>query len=133
VMIYNRRSLTARYQWIKWALLRGRPWKSIRWCLAHCVESPGTKAFTVQEARRMLRGLPVRQLEVATIITHQDRLAGRGLIPSVAGSLLARLLGGAGDGWYMTLAFQKAVLPGVAAGTGERSVSETFGAAMPVR
>jgi SAM-dependent methyltransferase len=126
VMIYNRGSLTARYQWVKWALLRGRPWKSIRWCLAHCVESPGTKAFTVREARRMLRGLPVRQLEVATIITHQDRLAGRGLIPSLAGGLLARLLGGADSGWYMTLKFRKASLPAWVTTEGERPLPDNL-------
>ncbi|MGH9522401.1 MAG: class I SAM-dependent methyltransferase [Terriglobales bacterium] len=46
VMIYHRHSLVGLYEWLKWALLKGRPWHSVSWCFDHCVESPGTKAFT---------------------------------------------------------------------------------------
>ncbi|MDA2915012.1 class I SAM-dependent methyltransferase, partial [Acidobacteriia bacterium AH_259_A11_L15] len=53
VMVYHRRSLVALQAWLVYGLLRGRPWRSVGRILAEHVESPGTRAFTRGEARRL--------------------------------------------------------------------------------
>jgi len=106
LMVYNRRSLTAFYVWIKWALLRGRPWKSIRWCFYHCVESPGTKAFSRREIEQMLSRLPIEGVQIQPILTHQDRLREHNAWLQRAARLLAALRGDRA-GFYMTIVFKK--------------------------
>src|SRR5580700_7009769 len=54
LMLYNRHSLYAWRYWIKYALLRGQPWKSVRWAISNHVESLGTKGYTTKEVYRML-------------------------------------------------------------------------------
>jgi ubiquinone/menaquinone biosynthesis C-methylase UbiE len=106
LMIYHRRSVFALLMWVKYGLLRGRPWKSPAWCLYHYVESTGTKAYTRGEVRAMLAQLPVRDLRIATIPTASDRLASSGaLARRIAGLLVA--LAGPKAGWFMTIEFRK--------------------------
>ena len=75
VMLYNRVSWVALGLWARRALLRGRPWLSLEYVLAHYLESPGTKGFTPDEARAMFAGLD--DLRIHVIGTKYDRfLAG---------------------------------------------------------
>ena len=53
VMIYQQRSPVGVMLWLRYALLAGRPWRSLRELYAHHLESPGTKAYTPGEARAM--------------------------------------------------------------------------------
>lgn len=48
-MLYARHSLVVFKLWVKHALLKGRPWRSWADLVAHHMESPGTKAYTVPE------------------------------------------------------------------------------------
>jgi ubiquinone/menaquinone biosynthesis C-methylase UbiE len=53
VMIYHLHSWVV---WMVWAMqcaARGQPWKSPRWAASHHLESPGTKTYTLDEARVM--------------------------------------------------------------------------------
>lgn len=52
-MMYARRSLVVFKLWVKHALLSGRPWRSWGDCVAHHMESPGTKAYTMDELKRL--------------------------------------------------------------------------------
>jgi SAM-dependent methyltransferase len=52
-MMYGRHSVIAMRFWVRHALLKGRPWRSLRDVIASHVESPGTKAYTVGELREM--------------------------------------------------------------------------------
>ena len=52
-MLYGRRSPLAFKEWVKNALLRGRPWRSFSDVLWNHVESIGTKAYTVRELETM--------------------------------------------------------------------------------
>ena len=81
IMLYNRRCIYAVGQWIKHALRRGQPWKSIRWVLWHHVESIGTKAYTRQELVQMFSRLPVEFLRIHTEVTSADVLSGSALPP----------------------------------------------------
>ncbi len=53
VMIYHTYSLTGYMLWARYGLLRGRPRTSLRDVYHHHLESPGTKAYSVREARAM--------------------------------------------------------------------------------
>lgn len=70
-MMYGRRSVIALRFWVRHALLNGRPWRSIADVLAAHVESPGTKAYTVPELRRMFGEFASFSAE--PIITAPDR------------------------------------------------------------
>jgi len=70
-MMYGRHSVIALRFWVRHALLKGRPWRSIADVLAAHVESPGTKAYTVRELTRMFGRFAAFQAE--PIITAPDR------------------------------------------------------------
>lgn len=78
IMLYNRHSFCAYRCWLKNALLRGRPWKSLRWVLWNYMESIGTKGYTSGEIRRMLAPLPLTGLHIETFLTSADRVARKG-------------------------------------------------------
>jgi ubiquinone/menaquinone biosynthesis C-methylase UbiE len=81
IMVYNRRSIYAINQWIKHALLKARPWKSIAWVLFHYMESLGTKAYTRRELRRILSVLPLEDIQIHTEITSGDYLSASAFPP----------------------------------------------------
>ena len=70
-MIYHYPSWTTLWVWSRQCLLRGRL-RSPRWALAHHLESPGTKAYTVREARELLQTF--RRVEIAVQVMHSDTL-----------------------------------------------------------
>lgn len=72
VMIYHKWSLVGYMLWIRYALLRLRPWMSLRDVYARYLESPGTKAYSLGEARHMFAQFSGVQL--CTSLTHADLL-----------------------------------------------------------
>jgi SAM-dependent methyltransferase len=52
-MFYKRRSLVAFKLWLRYALGRGRPWRSYADLIWNHMESPGTKAYTICELKQM--------------------------------------------------------------------------------
>jgi len=70
IMLYNRHSLSALHGWVKYALLKGRPWKSVRWVLWHHQESPGTKAYTRAEIMRMLSAAGLTQIRMEAVMMN---------------------------------------------------------------
>src|SRR5262249_10849053 len=72
VMIYHRHSLVGYMLWIRYALLTGRPWLSLTDIYSHHLESPGTKAYTVGEARPLFGKFS--RVEIRTVLTHGDLL-----------------------------------------------------------
>ncbi|MGH7439762.1 MAG: class I SAM-dependent methyltransferase [Polyangiaceae bacterium] len=75
VMVYNRHSLVAAQAWLLFAAMRGRPTRSLSDVLASHVESPGTKAYTVGEARDLFAG--ASRVHVETVVTGYDLRVGR--------------------------------------------------------
>ena len=53
-MVYGRRSLLATKLWLRHALLNGHPWRNLSDVIWNHMESPGTKAYTANEVRRLL-------------------------------------------------------------------------------
>lgn len=88
IMIYHTRSLVGMMLWVRYGLLRLRPWLSLKEAYSRYLESPGTKAYTVQEAGDLFALF--RKVQIETVLTHGDLLesaAGQrhqGLLLSIA-------------------------------------------------
>jgi ubiquinone/menaquinone biosynthesis C-methylase UbiE len=72
LMIYHKWSLVGYMLWIRYALLRLRPWMTLTEVYARYLESPGTKAYSPDEARRMLAAFS--SIQIRTWLTHGDLL-----------------------------------------------------------
>jgi ubiquinone/menaquinone biosynthesis C-methylase UbiE len=70
IMLYHRHSWMAVAAWMRFCLLRGRPFRGLRYAVAQ-IESPGTQAFTADEIGRMLSNL--NEVSVRPVLTHWDR------------------------------------------------------------
>jgi len=55
-MIYHRRSLVGYMLWLRYGLLAGRPALALTDAYARYLESPGTKAYSPEEARKLFVG-----------------------------------------------------------------------------
>jgi hypothetical protein len=58
--------------WIRYGLLRLRPFTSLKSIYARYLESPGTKAYSVVEARRLFGAFS--EVRIRTVLTHGDLL-----------------------------------------------------------
>lgn len=96
VMIYHKHALVGYMLWLRYALLGGKPWRSLSDIYASHLESPGTKAYTIDEARGLFRRFA--RVRISTVLTHGDLLesdAGqrhRGWLLSTAKRLWPRRL-----------------------------------------
>jgi SAM-dependent methyltransferase len=72
IMIYHKFSLIGYILWVRYALLRLRPWLTLREIYSQYLESPGTKAYSVTEARRLFSDFNV--VKITTPLTHGDLL-----------------------------------------------------------
>lgn len=94
VMIYHAPSITGALLWTAHCLLKLRPWKSPRWAVATFLESPGTKVYTVREARTLFqsfRQVTVRpQLGVGDLLLMQPSARYSSAMARVAWRLYPR-------------------------------------------
>jgi len=90
-MMYKRWSLAVFKEWAKHAALRGKPWRSFSDVLARHFESPGTKAYTLNEMRRLFSAF--HEIDVAPVMTPYDlqHLPGflRHWLPGAMGMFIA--------------------------------------------
>lgn len=91
VMVYARHSWVAFGLWARYALLRGRPWRTLADVVAHHMESDGTRAYTPRELRERFGEL--EDLSIQHVGTPYDR--------RVAGKLAA--LTGDRLGWFLVV------------------------------
>ncbi|WP_207199491.1 class I SAM-dependent methyltransferase [Rhodoplanes elegans] len=125
VMIYQRRSLVGLMLWVRYALLRLRPFTTMDAIYAAHLESPGTKAYSVREAAALFAG--AADVRITTVLTHGDLLASgagqrhRGLALTVARRVFPRALVRKllpGWGLFMLISGRKPAAPSI---TGEPS------------
>jgi SAM-dependent methyltransferase len=81
LMLYNRRAIYIINLWIQRALLRGRPWKSLRWVMWNYLESVGTKGYTRKELVSLLTRLGLDTIEIRTEATAADFLSASAMKP----------------------------------------------------
>lgn len=72
LMIYHTWSVVGFMLWARYGLLAGRPLRPLREIYAQHLESPGTKTYTVQQARELCSRFSHIQIE--TVLTHGDLL-----------------------------------------------------------
>jgi SAM-dependent methyltransferase len=96
IMIYHRYSMVGYMLWAKYALLAGRPGRTLSDIYANHLESPGTKAFTLSEAEDMFSRFS--SVNISTRLSFGDLLKGevgqqhRGALTPLAKSLYPRWL-----------------------------------------
>jgi ubiquinone/menaquinone biosynthesis C-methylase UbiE len=73
IMIYHKYSFVGFMLWFRYALLRLRPLTSLKAIYGQYLESPGTKAYSVAEAKELFREF--KDIEITTVLTHGDLLA----------------------------------------------------------
>lgn len=97
VMLYHRYSLLTLQAWVHYGLLRGRPFQSPRSLIGDHLESPGTKAYTVAEARKLFSDL--KEIEIQRIVTRYDlRVSRRVFLPAWLRRFVPTNLG-----WFMVI------------------------------
>jgi ubiquinone/menaquinone biosynthesis C-methylase UbiE len=101
IMLYNLHSICSFKFWVKYALLRGKPWKSPRWALWNHMESIGTKGYTRTDLRRMFSELPLENIRVRTEINGADYLAFSAAKPINLFCRALLRLGGYNQGWHL--------------------------------
>ena len=109
IMLYNRRGLYAWKMWVKHALLKCRPWKSLRWVLWNHIESVGTKGFTDKEVEQMLAPLGLTDVRMERFITSNDRVMRRSFPYWLGGLVLALIIALTGTrlGWFRGVSARK--------------------------
>jgi len=96
IMIYHKYSLTGYMLWIRYGLLAGRPFRSLSEIYANHLESPGTKTYSIEEARKMLSQFV--QVDMKIQLGFGDLLEGAagqrhsGILLSIAKKLWPRRL-----------------------------------------
>jgi len=74
IMVYHKHSLTGYMLWMRYGLLQGRPFRSLTDIYAGHLESPGTKAYSIDEARAVFGRFS--QVSVRTQLSFGDLLLG---------------------------------------------------------
>jgi ubiquinone/menaquinone biosynthesis C-methylase UbiE len=74
IMIYQKYCIVGFMLWLRYAFFTFRPRRKLEQIYAEYLESPGTKAFTVDEARQMLYNF--REVQIKTELSPGDLLEG---------------------------------------------------------
>ena len=91
IMIYHRRSIVGALLWLRYAVLTGRIRRSLDEVYSEHLESPGTKAYSVDAARRLFDGFS--DVAVRVQLSFADLLLGEaGRRHGSGGMQLARAL-----------------------------------------
>ena len=78
-MIYHVPSWTGLMLWVRYGLLTGRPFVSQKQVIFENLESPGTKAYTLEEARELLRSAGFHRVSLESRLCSGDLL---NIVPS---------------------------------------------------
>jgi SAM-dependent methyltransferase len=101
LMLYHRHSLVAVQLYLLFGLFAFRPFRSLKDIIANHHESPGTKAYTVAEARQMFSAF--KGLEIKVRLTPYDlRYKRDKYLPRWVGKLIPQRLG-----WFMVIRGRK--------------------------
>jgi SAM-dependent methyltransferase len=74
VMVYHRYSFIGYMLWLRYGLARLRPFLSLDTLFSRYLESPGTKAYSLDQAKALFAG--ATNLQAWTVLTHGDLLEG---------------------------------------------------------
>jgi ubiquinone/menaquinone biosynthesis C-methylase UbiE len=77
IMIYNRYALDSLSLYIKYGIMKLRPFRSLDFIYSKYQESPGTKVFSISEIRKILSNYPIKIIRTSAEVGN-DELYGRG-------------------------------------------------------
>lgn len=75
IMIYSKWSVVGAMLWTRYALLQGKPWMSLTEIYDRYLESPGTKAYTISQAKQLMGSF--ENVRISTVLTHGDFLSSQ--------------------------------------------------------
>ncbi len=109
IMIYNRRSLWAFYKYLRFGLLRGKPFANVSSIIYKQCAGGGAQAFTTTEVKRNLSRYPVFTKDIRARATKYDLLlnAPNNRFLRLTAYALACFLGFERIGWFMTFELEK--------------------------
>lgn len=108
IMVYNRHSLFAFYQYLIFGLFKGKPFQSLASILFKNQESSGTKAYTKKEIRKLLSSKPVSISAISTPVTNHDLLYyHKNKLMRLLAYTAASLLGWQRVGWFLMINLKK--------------------------
>jgi ubiquinone/menaquinone biosynthesis C-methylase UbiE len=96
IMIYHKYSFVGYMLWFRYALLRLKPFTSLKTIYSKYLESPGTKAYSYKEARELFSDF--KTIKINTLLTHGDLLTSdagqrhRGVLLNFAKLLFPRFI-----------------------------------------
>ncbi len=94
IMVYHKYSFVGYMLWLRYAFLRGKWTTSLESIYADHLESPGTKAYSIEGGRKLFAQF--RSVSIETVLTHGDLLSSgagqrhRGALLTVARGLWPR-------------------------------------------
>lgn len=74
VMVYHKYSIVGYLLWLRYAFLAGRPWQSLAEVYAKHLESPGTKAYSVDQGRHLFADFS--SVDLRPLLSFSDLLEG---------------------------------------------------------
>lgn len=107
LMLYNRYSLFALYQYIISALGKGKPFQTLSTVLYNHQESKGTKAYTFAEIKKIMAPLPVTIPHLKATVSQHDLLYYKAKPFRWLAYAAACVFGWNRAGWFMTIELKK--------------------------
>jgi ubiquinone/menaquinone biosynthesis C-methylase UbiE len=77
IMVYHTWSMVGLMLWARYGLLAGQPTRTMAEIYHDHLESPGTKAYTVKQAHRMMKEAGFSDVSVRVQLSHGDLLEGQ--------------------------------------------------------
>ncbi len=74
IMVYHKWSVVGYMLWLRYAAATGKLTRTLADIYANCLESPGTKAYTIREARTLMQAF--REVGLRTQLSFGDLLQG---------------------------------------------------------
>ncbi|MCI5064580.1 methyltransferase domain-containing protein [bacterium] len=74
LMVYHTRSWVGWLSWIRYGLMRGAPFQTVKQVLFNNMESPGTSTYTPSEIREVLSAIGFREITVTPRLSPGDLL-----------------------------------------------------------
>lgn len=103
IMIYHKYSLIGFMLWLRYALMCGKPLRTLNDVYYNYLESKGTKAYSIAEARELFKDFSTVTIDTALghgdLLTSQAGQRHEGLILTIARMLWPR--------WFLKIFFKK--------------------------
>lgn len=107
VMVYNKHSCHAFYQYLRFGLLKGKPLMSMSEVMFRYQESVGTKVYTIREMKRIVSRYPVSLTAISAHVSNYDLLWRSPKMRRFFANLLVQILGFDRCGWFLNVELKK--------------------------